>query len=398
MVVVDGEVALTPAGPRLRRPLPRLRLAATAAERDRPSPRARCTAWPTACPRRATWPPPRPTGAGGLLLAGRPAIDAIESLDQHGLLVRLIPEWAAVRNKPQRNAYHTFTVDRHLLETAALAAELTDDVERPDLLLIGTLLHDIGKGFPGDHTDVGMEVVERARAAHGLRRRRRRRAGRPGAPPPAAARHRHPPRPRRPGHHRPGGRRRRRPGHPPPAGRADQGRQPGHRPLGLGSLEGALVADLVERTDALAPTALGRSPGPACPRHGTTPCVASVQASGEPEIKIERPSVIIAAPDRPGLLADVAGTLALNGLTSTRRTPAASGRSRSTPSPSSRPPVGGRRPRPRADLLGVLNGEIDLSAELERRSAAYASARRTWSAHPVIVSVAVDNDASPSRR
>ena len=66
-----------------------------------------------------------------------------------------------MRNKPQRNAYHTFTVDRHLLEAAALAAGLTDTVERPDLLLVGTLLHDIGKGFPGDHTTVGMEVVER---------------------------------------------------------------------------------------------------------------------------------------------------------------------------------------------------------------------------------------------
>ena len=79
--------------------------------------------------------------------------------------MRLIPEWAAVRNKPQRNAYHRFTVDRHLLEAAALAAELTDTVERPDLLLVGALLHDIGKGFPGDHTDVGMEVVRTSRRA-----------------------------------------------------------------------------------------------------------------------------------------------------------------------------------------------------------------------------------------
>src|SRR6202012_4189787 len=96
-----------------------------------------------------------------LLGLGRPAIDKVESLDQHKLFVRLLPEWAAVRNKPQRNAYHTFTVDRHLLEAAALAAGLTDTVERPDLLLIGALLHDIGKGFPGDHTQVGMEIVRR---------------------------------------------------------------------------------------------------------------------------------------------------------------------------------------------------------------------------------------------
>ncbi|HRE03567.1 MAG TPA: HD domain-containing protein, partial [Ilumatobacteraceae bacterium] len=32
-------------------------------------------------------------------------------------------------------------------------------VARPDLLLIGALLHDIGKGYPGDHTEVGMELV-----------------------------------------------------------------------------------------------------------------------------------------------------------------------------------------------------------------------------------------------
>src|SRR6202042_2786640 len=94
-----------------------------------------------------------------LLGLGRPAIDKIESLDQHGLFVRLIPEWTAVRNKPQRNAYHTYTVDRHLLEAAALAADLTDRVDRPDLLLVGALLHDIGKGYPGDHTQVGMDLV-----------------------------------------------------------------------------------------------------------------------------------------------------------------------------------------------------------------------------------------------
>ena len=51
---------------------------------------------------------------------------------------------------------HRFTVDRHLVEAAADAAELTRDVDRPDLLLVGALLHDIGKGWPGDHTEVGV--------------------------------------------------------------------------------------------------------------------------------------------------------------------------------------------------------------------------------------------------
>jgi [protein-PII] uridylyltransferase len=94
-----------------------------------------------------------------ILGAGRPAIAAIETLDQQGVVERLLPEWGLVRNRPQRNAYHRFTVDRHLLETVANATHLVRRVARPDLLLLGALLHDIGKGLPGDHTDNGMVLV-----------------------------------------------------------------------------------------------------------------------------------------------------------------------------------------------------------------------------------------------
>jgi [protein-PII] uridylyltransferase len=86
-------------------------------------------------------------------------VPVLEALDQAGLLTRLLPEWERVRSKPQRNSYHRFTVDRHLVEAAAAAAALTRRVARPDLLLLGALLHDIGKGYPGDHTEVGMRVV-----------------------------------------------------------------------------------------------------------------------------------------------------------------------------------------------------------------------------------------------
>jgi [protein-PII] uridylyltransferase len=94
-----------------------------------------------------------------ILGAGRPAIAALETLDQQGVIERLLPEWGLVRNRPQRNAYHRFTVDRHLLETVANATHLVRRVARPDLLLLGALLHDIGKGLPGDHTDNGMALV-----------------------------------------------------------------------------------------------------------------------------------------------------------------------------------------------------------------------------------------------
>src|SRR5690606_7454513 len=72
------------------------------------------------------------------------------------------PEWEPCRSRPQRNAYHRYTVDRHLCEAAANAAVLAARVERPDLLVVGALLHDIGKGYPPrDHTEVGGELVER---------------------------------------------------------------------------------------------------------------------------------------------------------------------------------------------------------------------------------------------
>lgn len=94
-----------------------------------------------------------------LLGAGQAAVGAIEALERYDLFSRFMPEWRAVRSLPQRNAFHTYTVDRHLLQTVANANVLMRDVSRPDLLLCGALLHDIGKGYPGDHTEAGLALI-----------------------------------------------------------------------------------------------------------------------------------------------------------------------------------------------------------------------------------------------
>ncbi|HEX6310326.1 MAG TPA: [protein-PII] uridylyltransferase [Acidimicrobiia bacterium] len=125
-----------------------------------------------------------PTWAGeeraafvALLRAGRPAVPVLEALDHVGVLERLLPEWGRVRSLPQRNAYHRFTVDRHLLEAVADCAALLDDQgfdgdvarrARPDLLLLGALLHDIGKGLPGDHSTAGADLARRVARRIGL--------------------------------------------------------------------------------------------------------------------------------------------------------------------------------------------------------------------------------------
>jgi [protein-PII] uridylyltransferase len=95
-----------------------------------------------------------------LLGAGPTLVAAVEALERYDLFSRYLPEWRVVRSRPQRNAFHTYTVDRHLLQTVANAGEFVRDVSRPDLLLVGALLHDIGKGHPGDHTEVGIELVD----------------------------------------------------------------------------------------------------------------------------------------------------------------------------------------------------------------------------------------------
>ncbi len=103
-----------------------------------------------------------------LLRAGRRAVPVCESLDQVGVLTALLPEWSHVQGKPQRNAYHRFTVDRHLLECVAECVEVLESESfegevarraRADLVLLGALLHDIGKGLPGDHSETGAETA-----------------------------------------------------------------------------------------------------------------------------------------------------------------------------------------------------------------------------------------------
>ncbi len=107
------------------------------------------------------WPPGARDLLIGLFGAGAEAIPVIEALDHRGVWTRILPEWEPVRSRPQRTSYHRFTVDRHLLETVANASARAGQVDRPDLLVVGALLHDLGKGTEGDHTEAGIEIARR---------------------------------------------------------------------------------------------------------------------------------------------------------------------------------------------------------------------------------------------
>jgi [protein-PII] uridylyltransferase len=117
---------------------------------------------------RTPWPLDARDALTELLGAGEGLIDAVEALDRTGLWARLFPEWGAVRDLPPRSAMHAWTVDRHLVQTCVVAAGLTTTVSRPDLLLLGALLHDIGKGREVDHSELGAAISAQVARRIGL--------------------------------------------------------------------------------------------------------------------------------------------------------------------------------------------------------------------------------------
>jgi [protein-PII] uridylyltransferase len=371
VVEQDGEVVLARAATPRSDPALVLRVAAAAARADLPvAPHtlARLAAEGLDLP--VPWPRPALDALVQLLAAGPPAVPVLEALDQAGLLVRLLPEWESVRSKPQRNSYHRFTVDRHLMETAAAAAGLTRRVARPDLLLLGALLHDIGKGLPGDHTEVGMRVVADLAPRLGLPAddvavlvalvehhlllpdvaTRRDLADPATARAVAAA-----------------------------VGTAEvlallhaltEADSAATGPAAWSSWKAGLLAELVRRTAAL----LAGAPAP-----GPAPLSAAQErlvAQGGPLLEAHGDEVTVVAPDRPGLLSLAAGVLALHRLDV--RSASVFGRGGTAVTVCRVKPRFGALPVwtvVQSDLRRALDGSLDLQGVLAAREAAYA--RRT---------------------
>lgn len=151
-----GEVTLARDAAAAKDPALVLRVAATAARTGLPIAAGTLSKLADTAPElRTPWPRAALAELLSLLGCGRPLVDVVEALDRGGLWGRIFPEWGAVRDLPPRDRAHVWTVDRHLVEVTAQAARLTTSVARPDLLLLGALLHDIGKGREEDHSVVG---------------------------------------------------------------------------------------------------------------------------------------------------------------------------------------------------------------------------------------------------
>ncbi|MER7583241.1 [protein-PII] uridylyltransferase [Kitasatospora sp. NPDC097691] len=160
VVEQDGEAVLAQGARPAADPVLPLRAAAAAAQNGLTVSYATVRRLAAECrPLPVPWPDEAREQLVTLLGAGEAAVPVWEALEAEGLVTRLLPDWERVRCRPQRNAVHRWTVDRHLVETAVRAAAMTRRVARPDLLLVAALLHDIGKGWPGDHSEAGEVIV-----------------------------------------------------------------------------------------------------------------------------------------------------------------------------------------------------------------------------------------------
>ncbi len=103
------------------------------------------------------------------LWRGSDALTALAELDDVGLLTCLVPEWEPVRGRAQRNPFHRYSLDRHAWHAAAELAELVrreawaadalEAVIDREALMLGVLLHDIGKAFGEPHSQTGIAVA-----------------------------------------------------------------------------------------------------------------------------------------------------------------------------------------------------------------------------------------------
>lgn len=96
-----------------------------------------------------------------LLASGTALLPVWESLDLAGCVVRWIPQWQGISAQPQHNPLHRHTVDRHSVQCVAEVQRHLTQVDRPDLLLLACVLHDIGKlpGAGAAHPAVGAPIA-----------------------------------------------------------------------------------------------------------------------------------------------------------------------------------------------------------------------------------------------
>ncbi|MBY0269520.1 MAG: [protein-PII] uridylyltransferase [Burkholderiales bacterium] len=110
-------------------------------------------------------------------------IRELRRMHQLDILGRYIPAFGRVTGQMQHDLYHVYTVDEHILKVVRnvrrfavpelahefpLCSRLMSEFDKPELLYLAALFHDIAKGRGGDHSDLGKVDALRFCKTHGL--------------------------------------------------------------------------------------------------------------------------------------------------------------------------------------------------------------------------------------
>jgi len=108
---------------------------------------------------------------------------ALRAMHRYGLLARYIPAFGRIVGQMQHDLFHIYTVDEHILMVLRnmrrftvpalahefpLASQLIQSFDKPELLYLAALFHDIAKGRGGDHSELGLIDARRFCRRHGL--------------------------------------------------------------------------------------------------------------------------------------------------------------------------------------------------------------------------------------
>ncbi len=109
----------------------------------------------------------------------------LRRMSRYGVLGRYLPAFGRITGQMQHDLFHVYTVDEHILMVIRnlrrfriprfdheypLLSQLTQEFDRPEVLYLAALFHDIAKGRGGDHSHLGSRDALRFCRDHGLSR------------------------------------------------------------------------------------------------------------------------------------------------------------------------------------------------------------------------------------
>lgn len=107
----------------------------------------------------------------------------LRRMNRYGVLAAYLPEFGQVVGRMQYDLFHVYTVDEHTLfvvrnlrrfaleafrENHPLCNELFRLIDKPEVLYIAGLMHDIAKGSGDDHSEAGERIARDFCVRHGL--------------------------------------------------------------------------------------------------------------------------------------------------------------------------------------------------------------------------------------